>query len=83
MRVTENKQNRLESEIEVTQKRAKELHRQNRSLQDEQRELELDIKVSKIPIKTISYIFQEMQRELEATEELLEQKETSARAIAR
>ena len=46
LRVTENKQNRLESEIEVTQKRAKELHRQNRSLQDEQRELELDIKVS-------------------------------------
>ena len=42
----ENKQNRIESEIEITQKRAKELLRQNRTLQDEQRELELDIKVS-------------------------------------
>ena len=45
LRVAENRQNLLEGEIEVTQKRAKELLRQNRTLQDEQREVELDIKV--------------------------------------
>merc|ERR1712157_8957 len=51
LRETENKQNYVESEIETMQKRAKELLKENRILQDEQRELELDIK--------------EMRRELE------------------
>ena len=45
LRETEHKQNYVEGEIETMQKRAKELLKENRILQDEQRELELDIKV--------------------------------------